>query len=85
MSSTLGVPRPDQASYMLRAAVGDAGRAYKQQLLDLLGLQAGQTVLDVGCGPGTDLPALAERVGDRGTVIGVDRDPAMLAQARERT
>ncbi|MGW2945228.1 methyltransferase domain-containing protein [Streptomyces sp. NPDC001226] len=70
---------------MLRAAVGDAGRAYKQQLLDLLGLQAGQTVLDVGCGPGTDLPALAERVGDRGTVIGVDRDPAMLAQARERT
>lgn len=70
---------------MLRAAAGDAGRAYKQQLLDLLDLQAGQTALDVGCGPGTDLPALAERVGDRGTVIGVDRDPAMLAQARERT
>ncbi len=70
---------------MLRAAAGDAGRAYKQQLLDLLDLQEGQTVLDVGCGPGTDLPALAERVGDRGTVIGVDRDPAMLTRARERT
>lgn len=70
---------------MLRAAAGDAGRAYKQQLLDLLEIQAGQTVLDVGCGPGTDLPALAERVGDSGTVIGVDRDPAMLARARERT
>lgn len=70
---------------MLRAAAGDAGRVYKQQLLDLLDPQEGQTVLDVGCGPGTDLPALAERVGDRGTVIGVDRDPAMLAQARERT
>ncbi|MFC8202062.1 methyltransferase domain-containing protein [Streptomyces sp. NPDC057298] len=41
--------------------------------------------LDVGCGPGTDLLALAERVGEHGTVIGVDRDPAMLAQARERT
>ncbi|MFG2141514.1 methyltransferase domain-containing protein [Streptomyces sp. NPDC048650] len=85
MSSILGVPRPDQASYMLRAAAGDAGRAYKQELLDLLDIQAGQTALDVGCGPGTDLPALAERVGDSGTVIGVDRDPAMLARARERT
>ncbi|MFG2720176.1 methyltransferase domain-containing protein [Streptomyces sp. NPDC048416] len=85
MSSTLGAPRPDQASYMLRAAAGDAGRAYKQQMLDLLDVRAGQTVLDAGCGPGTDLPALAERVGGSGTVIGVDRDPAMLRQARERT
>ncbi|MGW1525453.1 methyltransferase domain-containing protein [Streptomyces sp. NPDC002159] len=82
MSSTLGVPRPDQADYMLRAA--SAGREYKQQLLDLLGVRPGQTVLDVGCGPGTDLPALAEQVGDSGVVIGVDRDPAMLARARER-
>ncbi|WP_262508466.1 methyltransferase domain-containing protein [Streptomyces spongiicola] len=70
---------------MLRTAASDAGRAYKQQLLDLLDIQAGQTALDVGCGPGTDLPALAERVGDSGMVIGVDRDPAMLIQARERT
>ncbi|MGW7018065.1 methyltransferase domain-containing protein [Streptomyces decoyicus] len=85
MSSILGMPRPDQASYMLRAAAGDAGRAYKQELLDLLDIQAGQTALDVGCGPGTDLPALAERVGASGTVIGVDREPDMLARARERT
>ncbi|MCP9994669.1 methyltransferase domain-containing protein [Streptomyces werraensis] len=39
----------------------------------------------MGCGPGTDLPALAQRVGDGGTVIGVDRDPDMLARACERT
>lgn len=70
---------------MLRAATTDAGRAYKQQSLDLLDIQVGQTVLDVGCGPATDLPALAERVGDSGMVIGVDHDPAMLARARERT
>ncbi|MFJ2414225.1 methyltransferase domain-containing protein [Streptomyces brevispora] len=77
--------RPDQTSYMLRAAAGDAGRAYKRQLIDLLDIQVGQTALDMGCGPGTDLPALAERVGDSGTVIGVDRDQAMLTRARERT
>ncbi|MFD4571884.1 methyltransferase domain-containing protein [Streptomyces sp. NPDC058417] len=85
MSTTLGAPRPDQADYMLRAAAGDAGRAYKGQLVEGLDLAPGQTVLDAGCGPGTDLPALAERVGDGGAVIGVDRDPEMLARARERT
>ncbi|MFG2030503.1 methyltransferase domain-containing protein [Streptomyces sp. NPDC048825] len=84
MSTTLGVSRPDQASYMLRAADG-AGRGYKQQLIDLLNISPGQTVLDAGCGPGADLPTLAERVGELGTVIGVDRDPVMLARARERT
>ncbi|WP_411977544.1 methyltransferase domain-containing protein [Streptomyces brevispora] len=41
--------------------------------------------INMGCGPGTDLPAPAERVGDSGTVIGVDRDQAMLTRARERT
>ncbi|MFF8032657.1 methyltransferase domain-containing protein [Streptomyces sp. NPDC016626] len=85
MSTTLGVPRPDQADYMLRAAAGDAGRAYKRWMLGLLDVREGHTVLDVGCGPGTDLPALAERVGDGGTVIGVDHDRAMLDRARART
>ncbi|WP_123979496.1 methyltransferase domain-containing protein [Streptomyces sp. Ag109_O5-1] len=84
MATTLGAPRPDPAVYMLRGAAG-VGRAYKQELLELLDVRPGQTVLDVGCGPGTDLPALSERVGVSGTVIGVDRDPAMLAEARRRT
>ncbi|MFJ3306938.1 methyltransferase domain-containing protein [Streptomyces sp. NPDC086549] len=53
--------------------------------MELLDVQPGQTALDVGCGPGTDLPTLAEGVGASGTVIGVDRDPAMLAEARRRT
>ena len=70
---------------MLRAAATDVGRLYKRQLVDLLDVREGHTVLDAGCGPGTDLPTLAERVGATGTVVGVDRDPAMLAQARERT
>lgn len=70
---------------MLRAAASAAGRGYKQELTDLLDVQPGQTALDVGCGPGADLPTLAERVGASGTVIGVDSDPAMLAAARRRT
>ncbi|MFD7896550.1 methyltransferase domain-containing protein [Streptomyces sp. NPDC059743] len=85
MPMNLGVSRPDQAAYMLRTAADRAGREYKQELIDLLDIQQGQTALDVGCGPGTDLAALAERVGVSGSVIGVDRDPAMLAEARRRT
>ncbi|MEV2231989.1 hypothetical protein AB0H69_25985 [Streptomyces phaeochromogenes] len=46
MSTTLGVTRPEQASYMLRAAASSAGRAYKRQLIDLLDITPGQTVLD---------------------------------------
>ncbi|WP_374982653.1 methyltransferase domain-containing protein [Streptomyces fradiae] len=85
MRANLGVPRPDQADYMLKAAASAAGRHYKRELLDLLEVEPGQVTLDVGCGPGADLPLLAERVGEGGTVIGVDRDPAMLAEARRRT
>jgi 2-polyprenyl-6-hydroxyphenyl methylase/3-demethylubiquinone-9 3-methyltransferase len=40
------------------------------------------TVLDVGCGPGTHLRALADRIG-RG--VGVDLSPKMVDAARRRT
>jgi len=42
-------------------------------------------VLDLGCGPGADLCSLAEAVGSTGRVIGLDNDPARIAQARVRT
>ena len=41
----------------------------------------GDIVLDVGCGPGIDVMALAELVGSRGTVVGFDHDKVMLSQA----
>ncbi|HEY2733325.1 MAG TPA: class I SAM-dependent methyltransferase, partial [Polyangiales bacterium] len=46
--------------------------------------RAGERVLDVGCGCGDSTLALAERVGDRGSVIGVDVSAPMLARARVR-
>ncbi|MET4923053.1 methyltransferase domain-containing protein [Streptomyces sp. PSRA5] len=46
-----------------------------------MGLRPGQTALDLGCGTGRVLPALRGEVGDRGTVLGVDVTPAMLAAA----
>lgn len=50
----------------------------------LLGIQPGATVLDVGCGTGIALREIAELVGPHGTVVGVDPSTAMLEQARER-
>jgi arsenite methyltransferase len=46
-------------------------------------IDAGQTVLDLGCGAGTDLLVAAQMVGLEGRVIGVDMTPTMLARARE--
>ncbi|NUT47840.1 MAG: methyltransferase domain-containing protein [Saccharothrix sp.] len=72
--------RPDPIAYLDHAA--REGRAYKRRLLDTLDPGPAHTALDVGCGPGADLPALAERAG---TVIGVDIDPTMVREARRRT
>lgn len=44
----------------------------------------GERVVDVGCGCGATTLALAERVGARGDVLGVDISAPMLARARER-
>lgn len=47
----------------------------------LMRLQAGSRALDVGCGPATDTIALAQQVGEKGRVVGVDFDAAMVAAA----
>ena len=47
-------------------------------------LQPGQSVLDVGCGPGTDTIPLAQVVGSSGQVVGVDHDAAMVTEAERR-
>ncbi|NUR91572.1 MAG: methyltransferase domain-containing protein [Nonomuraea sp.] len=76
--------RPDPIVYLDHVAASDAGRGYKRQVLDLLDLRPGQTVLDIGCGPGTDLAAMASAVAPGGRVIGVDREPRMAEEARAR-
>lgn len=44
-------------------------------------LAAGSTVVDVGCGAGTDLLLAASAVGPRGRAIGVDMTDTMLRKA----
>lgn len=47
-------------------------------------LRPGMSVLDVGCGTGSITADVARTVGPSGTVVGIDRDPALLRRARER-
>jgi arsenite methyltransferase len=48
----------------------------------LASLKEGETVLDLGSGPGMDCFLSAIRVGKKGKVIGVDMTPDMLDRAR---
>ena len=44
-------------------------------------IQAGETVLDIGCGAGMDLFLAARKTGSTGKAIGVDMTAGMLARA----
>jgi SAM-dependent methyltransferase len=59
-------------------------RPFGLAAMERLGLRAGEHVLDVGCGCGDTLLALSERVGERGSVTGIDLSTEMLGRARER-
>ncbi len=84
-STAFETATPDPIAYLDRVAATDLGRFYKGRMLDALDVCPGHTVLDLGCGPGTDLAALARAVTATGTVIGVDHDQAAVSAARERT
>ena len=51
------------------------------QILTRMALQPGMRCLDVGCGNGYAVRAMAERVGPDGSATGVDVSPAMIQQA----
>jgi len=65
-------------------ALESRARVHKERSYEPLALVPGARVLDVGCGPGTDLPWLADRVGPGGFVVGVDRSRQLLEAARAR-
>jgi SAM-dependent methyltransferase len=80
----LGYPQPELSNVPEATVQSFAGVANPH----VLGrIEEGATVLDLGCGAGTDLLIAAQMAGPSGHVIGVDMTPAMLrvaaASARE--
>ena len=63
---------------------GGSEQALRQTTADLAQLQAGETVLDVGCGTGTLALVAKERVGQTGRVCGIDPAPQQIARARRK-
>lgn len=92
----MGLSRPEIAALYRRRArrydltanlyylLGFREYAYRRRAIEALSLGPGDTVVELGCGTGLNLPRLREAVGDQGRVIGVDLTDAMLAQAAER-
>lgn len=79
MTQGTGYVDPAYLDAAARLAAEGKERSYTR-----LRLTPGASVLDVGCGPGTDTLALAEIVGPSGRVTGLDRDPEMVAEADRR-
>ena len=58
--------------------------AYRRRAVAALGVPAGGTVVEIGCGTGLNFELLQAAVGPAGRIIGVDLTDAMLVQARRR-
>lgn len=71
--------------YDLGCALVGLGQSFRAQTLRHAALQAGERVLDVGCGTGVLTRLAAEVVGPAGVVVGVDPSPRMIAVARRNT
>ncbi|MFI6870828.1 methyltransferase domain-containing protein [Nocardia sp. NPDC050406] len=67
----------------LRAALPGI-RSLRGWAHEALAPRPGESALDIGSGTGTEVLALAERVGPTGTAMGVEPDPLLLAKAERR-
>ena len=78
-------------NYLLGRADAEVARLTRQIVtlasdsetqLDRIGIERGENVVDLGCGPGGALHLLAERVGKTGSVLGIDRSDRFVELAR---
>ena len=76
------------AQYRRRARFYDLELALiepvRRRAVERLGLQGGETVLDVGCGTGLSFELMEKRLGKDGRIVGIEQSADMLARARAR-
>jgi ubiquinone/menaquinone biosynthesis C-methylase UbiE len=65
-----------------RWLVGPLFQPWAEMALDEVQLSPGDRVLDIACGTGIVARTARERLGDAGSVVGIDVSPDMLAVAR---
>jgi demethylmenaquinone methyltransferase/2-methoxy-6-polyprenyl-1,4-benzoquinol methylase/phosphoethanolamine N-methyltransferase len=59
-------------------------RKFRQAALDLVDLEPGMQILDVGCGTGSLAIAARQRIGDDGLVVGIDPSSNMVSLAQQK-
>lgn len=57
---------------------------YRKRTIAALNLQAGATVVDLGCGTGKNFEQLLAQISVEGQIIGVDLTAAMLQEAQKK-
>ena len=77
-------PKDLQAYIAAQEAPSRAAWQKPEELLDALALAPGQTVCDIGAGPGYFALRAAKRVGAHGRVFAVDVEPRILDALRAR-
>jgi demethylmenaquinone methyltransferase/2-methoxy-6-polyprenyl-1,4-benzoquinol methylase len=59
-------------------------RAHRRRAVQALGLQPGDSVIEIGCGTGLNFPLIEQEIGPDGRIVGVDISDSMLVQAQRR-
>jgi ubiquinone/menaquinone biosynthesis C-methylase UbiE len=79
-----GINFPRVYDLLLLVLTRGRDRAYREAVLNLASVAAGDAVLDIGCGTGTQAVATWRRTQPGGSVVGVDISDKMLAAARRK-
>lgn len=74
-------PSPSAVSWLMDNPIR---RSYARPVLDRIGIRPGETVLEIGPGPGVFTVAAAQRVGPKGKLIVVEEKPQMIARVEAR-
>lgn len=56
----------------------------RDELISQLALEDGDTVLEIGCGPGVNFSTIRNAIGESGALVAVDYSPEMVKKATER-
>ncbi|MBN1877226.1 MAG: methyltransferase domain-containing protein [Anaerolineae bacterium] len=75
------MPCPSSLSWLVDLPIR---RRYMRPVLDRVGIRPGETVLELGPGPGMFTIDAARRLAPGGKLIAVDIQPEMIAQVKER-
>jgi SAM-dependent methyltransferase len=70
--------------YLRNVSALDSVQGFKRKSLQLMSIRPGDRVLDVGCGVGDEVIALARMVGEAGRAVGLDTSETMVNEGRRR-